>query len=369
MSKRTGQRHIMQALTRSIFCCVIFAASGPSCTPKEETKVNRSQTSAKTEPVPSDFVLNPFLPDDSNSKVAMQVRSDGGFEAGVSASTGTAGAQPSATAPESVADDIKVREAGAEPRSERRYTFAVGKSETRSALVKMSVAQGATAQEQPPIRFTFAITPQTKTATGARVEVKLTKVELVPSNDAEKALAAQASAQFAGVVGLSGVVEVSNRGKQGELAFNMPETKEAKKAARAAQELLPLVQQTVEVLYPPLPPGAIGVGAQWESTSKQSEQGMTVSVASAFTLKSWAGDSGVIVTNITRSAPKQAVEDPRMPPGATMAVDGKGSYEWSFRLDKPALKLVGDSETKITITAGGKTVVQAVKVHQTLEIP
>jgi hypothetical protein len=369
------------ALLLGPLVCAV-ASGSVACNQKEEVKVDKSQTSAKTEAVPTDFVLNPFLPEEKDQKVALQVRADGGappIAASAGSPTATGGSAsaktgaspaPAATAvgAEAEADEIKVKEPGAEPRSERRYAFALNKTETRVAVVKMSVAQGQNAQEQPPVKLTLALTAKEKLPNGARIEVKVTKFELVATNDADKALAAQASAAMAGLAGLAAIVEVSNRGKQGELNFALPETKEAKKAARAAQELLPVLQQLIEPLFPLLPAAPIGVGAQWESVSKQSDAGgATMSVVSSFTLKSWAGDAGVITSSLIRSAPKQAMQDPRMPPGSTMQVDGKGTYEWSLRFDRFPTKTVGTSDTKIIIAAGPKNVVQSNKLQVNID--
>ncbi len=366
----------MRAFARSSFALAlaftvpIFSAFSVACDKKEEVKTDRSQTTSKTEAVPTDFVLNPFLPDDKQAKVALQVRTDGGAPA-IPTGAGS-GAGPTGEPPAEVADDTKVTEPGAEPRAERKYVFTAGKTDTRVATIKDSVSQGGQTQGQPPIKATLAVTVKDKTANGAHVEVKVTKLEIVATSEADKALAAQAGAALGAVVGLAGLVEVTTHGQKGEMQFSAPQ---GGKGAQLAQQIVPLLQQAIELLYLPLPSSPIGVGAKWESRSKQGGQGVEIKVVSSFTLKSWTGDVGEVDATIAKSAPKQAMPDPRAPPGSTMSVEGKATFGWTFRLDKPAQKVSGDDTTTTTISvpAGlkgpGQSVVQVMKIKQTVETP
>ncbi len=368
----------MRAFARSSFALAlaftvpIFSAFSVACDKKEEVKTDRSQTTSKTEAVPTDFVLNPFLPDDKQAKVAVQVRSDGGAPAIPTGAGAGSGAPPSGEPPAEAAEETKVTEPGAEPRAERKYTFTPGKAETRIAIIKDSISQGGQTQEQPPIKATLAVTVKDKTANGAHVEVKVTKLEIVATNEADKALAAQAGAALGAVVGLAGLVEVTTHGQKGEMQFAAPQ---GGKGAQLAQQIIPLLQQSIELLYIPLPAAPIGVGAKWESRSKQGGQGVDIKVVSSFTLKSWTAELGEVDATITKSAPKQAMPDPRAPPGSTMAVEGKATFAWTFRLDKPAQKVSGDDTTTTTVSvpAGlkgpGQSVVQVMKIKQTLESP
>jgi hypothetical protein len=342
--------------------------SSLACDSKEEVKVDKSKTSSKTEAVPSDFVLNPFLPEDNNKKVALQVKSDGGvLEAGLLEGAGAAAADSTnAGAADPSNLETTLVEPGQEPRTERRYAFTLGKADTRAVTIRASANQGGQTQEQPPIKLTLAITAQKKTAKGFAVEAKLMKVELVPANDAEKAMAAQANQAFASLAGLAAQYEVSTLGQSSEPQFPGIDPKKA----RAAQEILPMMVQALEALYPPLPKAAIGVGAKWESKAKPaSEQGMVVESVSAFTLKSWTGDAGNIAGTIKRTASKQPVNDPRLPPGASMSLDGTSTMDWTLRLDKPATKLVGDIVQNVTLAAGPKTQNQTVKMKLTVDSP
>ncbi len=367
----------MRAFARSSFALAlaltvpIFSAFSVACDKKEEVKTDRSQTTSKTEAVPTDFVLNPFLPDDKQAKVAVQVRTDGGAPA-IPTGSASSAAQPGEP-PAEAAEETKVTEPGAEPRAERKYTFTPGKAETRVATIKDSISQGGQTQEQPPIKATLSVTVKDKTPNGAHVEVKVTKLELVATNEADKALAAQAGAALNAVVGLAGLVEVTTHGQKGEMQFSVPQ---GGKGAQLAQQIVPLLQQSIELLYLPLPTAPIGVGAKWESRSKQGGgQGVEVKVVSSFTLKSWTAELGEVDATITKSAPKQAMSDPRAPPGATVSVEGKATFAWAFRLDKPAQKVSGEDTTSTTVSvpAGlkgpGQSVVQVMKMKQTLEAP
>ena len=54
-----------------------FSLSTGACDKKDEAKIDRSKTSDKAEAIPTDFVLNPFMPE--VEKTPVQVRgADGG---------------------------------------------------------------------------------------------------------------------------------------------------------------------------------------------------------------------------------------------------------------------------------------------------
>jgi hypothetical protein len=356
---------------RALYGALVFS-SLLGCT-KDEPKFDRSKTSTKTETIPSDFALNPLLPDEGKPRAALQMRHDGGLEAGLMTGT-NATPQPSESETEApaTADTTSIVEPGQEPRAERKYALTLGKTDARVVVIRASGSQGGPPQEQPPIKFTLAITPQKKTATGFVVEVKVSKVELVASTDAEKAVVGQANQAFAPLNGMSAVFELSALGKAGEPQIAMAEMKDpraARGAQQVAQQIVPLLGQTLEVLYPPFPKGAIGVGAKWESKNKQNDQGADALVVSTFILKSWVGDAGTISGTVLRTAAKQPVNAPGAPPGTTLSMDGKGTYEWTVRLDKPAVKLTGESSQVMTITAGAKTQTQSIKLKQTIETP
>jgi hypothetical protein len=328
-----------------------------ACDQKKETGVDKSTTSAKTEAIPTDFVLNPILPDDTKQKAALQLKSDAGLDAsfGVNATE-----EPSADE----GDNATIVEPGQEPRAERRYALTVGKTETRALTVRAASNAGGQAQEQPPIKMTLAITPLQKSGKGFTVDTKITKVEIIAANDAEKAMAAQASQQLSAIAGLGAVFEVSALGHVSEPQLTAPPDP---RKAQIAQQILPMLLPMIETLFAPLPKGAIGVGAKWESKNKQTDQGMTVDTTSSFTMKSWTNDSGTITGVIARTADKQPIADPRAPKGATMSLDGKSTYEWTVRLDKPSLKITSESTQNITMSDGKKTQAQSVKMKQTLE--
>ncbi len=323
----------------------------------------------RPQPVPSDFVVNEFFTDDT--KVS-GVAGDASVNVGSLADGG-------ATEPGGPPGDVrKVRlvEAGSEPRSARRYTFTAGKTETRVGSVRVAVTVEAAGQPpqqqpQPALELTMKLTPKAPTKGGFLFDVKLDKVGLAEGQGLDPRSAAEAQKQLAPLSGLGARFDVSSRGHVGEFAF----AGDAKAAKAGGAEIIGLLQQTLEFVTVPFPEEPIGVGATWEDTNVSSDQGAKVKTITLFTLKEWSGDSGVVTADIKRSAPRTPLREPRMPPGTTLEIDGKGSYTFNVKLDRPSTKVTGESATAAKIQApgqGGKpgqSILQSIKVRHALDTP
>lgn len=337
------------------------------CSKPEEAKVDRSKTSDKAEAIPTDFVLNPFMPDDKEHKAQVQVRGgDGGVSAPLAAGSAS-GTAAAAHAPpgeeEDAAGQEKVLEPGAEPRAERRYAFAIGKPETRVANIKIS----ANGTDQPGLKVTMSIVASGKASkgNGFLMQVKIVKLELVPNNEKEKALVAQAGAALAQATGMVAQFEVTNRGKKSALQMAAPD---GKKLGEAAEQVAGILTQATDLMLPPLPVAPIGVGGKWEQRNSQTSDGSKSEVTSTFTLKSFADGSGVIVgDNLIKATSMQ--QDPRSQRTLKESVEGKGAYEWTLRFDKLPTKVGGEVINTVVRSMGDKSQTQTVKVKQTFEEP
>lgn len=327
----------------------------------------------KAEPVPTDMVFNDFLP--QGGGVDLKVRMDGGVpEAAAGAGASSSGGEPAAAggdAPET-ARKMKLVEPGAEPRVARRVTFGQGKSEKRVMLFKRSQTQeGGRAEERPPLLLTMDLTAKDVKKGGAKVHIKLLKVE-VPGAEKDKAMAAAVAQEFGALAGIAAIAEVSSQGTVGELSFEGSER--IKK--QSALEVVDGLQQAAEHFYPPLPVEPIGVGAKWEDKNTIKQGPIEQQVAHVFELVDFKDDVATIKAQLETKVPKRAVPNPRMPPGTTMQVESKGTYTYTVRFDRPAMKVTGDMKTNVTIEApipdapGGKqTIKQSVNVSHEITTP
>lgn len=257
---------------------------------------------------------------------------------------------------------VKLVEPGAEPRTPARYDFAMDKPQTTLATVKMT-AVGAPAGmgQQPPIRLTLRVTPKAKSAEGnTKFVMDITKAEIMTGGtpvppEAQKEIKA-AEAQLAK---LSGTFTANNRGALSDVSFG---------GQGAPPEAEELILPMLELLFAPLPEEPIGVGAKWTmSTAADAD----ASMKSTFTMTARTPSTADVTVESQRTASPHPIPDPRAPPGATMAMDGKGKTQMQVRFGGIAGKVEGDSKTSITIKDPSqnppRTATNSIQVHHTLE--
>lgn len=328
---------------------------------KDKPKAEETKAAEPT-PVPSGLVFNDFLPTTGNA-TGLGVR-DAGLDSGLAAVTGGDTSEPAtAEAATATAGKLKITEPGAEPRAPRKYTFTANKTDKRVLTITQSVSQSSGGQSAPPQEVTLKLyldlTPKQVKQTAAMMEAKLAKVELPGAPPA-------AAQMLAGLTGLAGTFEVSARGDVGEVQFSGG----SQMKNQMAESVLQGLSQAVQLLYAPLPDGAIGVGAKWElvAPAEQSEQG-----SKKFTLKELNGDSGVVDAEIEIKVPRRA--QPSRGGGMMFVeVDGKGKYSYQLKLSQVATKVEGDLtlNEKIEVAdprGGGKqTIVQSQKAKHLIEV-
>ncbi len=331
---------------------------------KEEPK-KESSAPKGPQAIPSDFVVNSFFNNDSgppakSGRNAPAADSDDPQE-------------PPDNAPSPAASNIKLLEAGDEPRAVRRYDLKVGKTETLAVVVRPSMVQEIAGQKkpgggsQPPTQFTIAVTPTAKTPAGEYdVKFTLLKADIAPGADeSAKKMAAQLGASLKALVGLAGGFRIGARGSMGKFALSGD-------AGGAEQsELLPLVQQSLEGLVVALPEEAVGKGAKWEDRASGKQQGLASTVVSTYTLKDVSADALTIDVSTSRKAAPQPIPDPRAPPGSSLAIDGTASSNVKLKLDRMVVKATSDSVTSLIISQPGPTgpqvVTQKVTLKQSIE--
>lgn len=270
---------------------------------------------------------------------------------------------------------LKVLEAGAEPRAPKRYSFAKGKAESRVATFKMGVSQEAPgmppqSQNQPPLKVSLVFGAKDE-APNTRFMAKIAKIELADAKGIDPRQKAEADKMFGALAGIDVTFVSTPRGYVRDLSF--PSDPRVEQAG----EILPVFQQAFEYAMPPFPDEAIGIGARWEDVNEMKDQGVKATVTTTYTLKEWNGDAGVVTADVKRVAPKQQVNDPRMPPGTMIELDGKGTYTFNVKLDRVSTKVDGDLATVVKIEARDprapmkppQAMKQTIKMLQSLETP
>jgi len=357
----------MRALALAL---VFLSLSTPACNKDEPKKV--SEEPKKATPVPSDMVLNDFLPEQGGPKNLAVRGADGGLEGGLAAMAGGGDAGEAAPAADA-ASELKVTEPGAEPRAIRKYTFTPNKTERRVIVLRQTISQGPQKQEQPALSLTMDLTPKAAKPNGSTpFEMKIVSVEIADKDKVPpqlRAQLAQITEQLKGFTGMAATFEVDPRGAVGEVTLKADKSG----AKEGAEEILSAFQQAVELMLPPFPQAPIGVGAKWERNLEEKQMGLSIKSKHAFELKDLSGDGGTVVAAIEQKVPKRQIPDPRAR-GASVEIDGSGKYTYAFRFDRIATKVEGELVRKETIEVpgeGGKkeTISRETKIAHTMTEP
>lgn len=352
-------------IAASIAASVTGSTALGGCT-KDEPKPEAAKPRAP-QPVPSGFVFNDFIPQ-AGGEVAPV---DG------AAPPALAGLDASAPAPQDAPAAggrarAKLVQAGAAPLVVRAYRFAKGAPERRTVTYKVGIRQAGQQAQQPPVRLALDFTVKEARPDGARLEAKVTKADLVGANLPPQQVA-EAQKQLAAVAGISAEAALSSRGEVGEVAFGGGA---AAAKSEAAQEILPLLQQTMELVVVAFPEEPIGQGASWEEDLPPAAPGGAPGKA-AFSLKEVRGDLLVVDVKVERPAERAPLDDPRAPKGSMRVTRSTGSFTYELRLDRVASKVRGEVATDLKVEApdpkqAGKLVPvieQSVVMHQELDTP
>jgi len=303
------------------------------------------------EPIASDVVYNSAF-DDGKHAVGPIVTPD----AGTSDTPGLGNAPGKA----------KVVEAGAEPRAKLSYAFALGKSRTVTSTLKLNVTaegmQGAGAQ--PPIKFTFSVTPKTRDAVNGMVhfEVKVTGVDIAVGTGAgapPDALAQKAALEKA-FTGLEGSFDSSAQGDLANVKFSDD------KVPPQVGEMLELLSAAFEIMIVPLPSEPVGVGGKW-TTATSAGRGAKGTQNATMTMTAKTEGGATIKVDSTMGSPPAAISDPQAPPGTTVETKGGGAYTIDVRFDGIAAKANGSQTVdRIAKIPNGPVQKIGVKIEQDL---
>jgi hypothetical protein len=339
------------------FVLLAGAASVVGCPKPQATQDTVDAAPRAPEAIPTDFVVNDFLPvGDASNGGAVGAVGDGGAD--------MAGQMPPAagSAPPAHAN-LKLLDPGADPKVKRRYDVKVGKTDTLKVTLQTTLTREQGGQKgsmpQPPMIFTLAVTAKAKAPDGTTTfDLKLVKADLGPmaSSPNDPPQLAQMNKQMAGALkalaGTTGSFQVDPRGSLGAFALNGTGGAAAM-GAEAAAEIAPLIQQALEGMMVEFPDEAVGKGAHWVEQTMSAAEGVQTAVTMDSTLTDVAGDDLTVTVKTTRNAPAQQVPDPRAPKGTMLAVDGSANAVIHTHLDHLVKKAQGDANTHVTVKEPG----------------
>lgn len=328
-SKAAGSVLLAVMLTSLAGCTKDPPATKPNDGPKKAT------------PVPSDMVLNDFIPPSGSAEITGV--KDAGTLGDIPSDPSAAGAGAQEAAAQEAAGQMKVVEPGAEPRAVRSYAFVANRPEKRLLLTRQGAQQPGVGTQEASFALTVELVAKVVKPTGARFEMKVLDIDVPGIPAAQKA---QAAAQLAAFRGIGAAFDVSKRGDVSEVDFKADERMQMQGAELVLQSL----QSAFELLVAPLPAEPVGVGAKWVRKVEQPQPGGAGGAGAAgapttthtFTLKEATAETATIHVEVEVNVPKHALAQRGAPPGTTEEVSGKGAYTFQVRFDRLATKVEGE---------------------------
>lgn len=197
--------------------------------------------------------------------------------------------------------NVKLLEAGAEPRTVLRYHVKAGDKQTATLTmkVKLDLPPGATAgpggapqatPDIPEVSFPMNITVQSVAANGdITYQTVMGDVVLTQATNTAPEIAQGMQTALAGIKGITGTTIMTSRGLVKKMDTKLPANANAQ-----ARQYMDQIKEAATALSAELPEAAVGVGAKWEVNEQTKVQGSTVDEKTSYELT--AMDGGTFTT-------------------------------------------------------------------------
>lgn len=257
--------------------------------------------------------------------------------------------------------EVRLLEAGAEPRRPLRFHAPVGMKRSVVMTMRMGMEMDFSGMKLPQtklpaMKVTMDLTVSEVSPLGEmRYQFVLTKTELVSDPDVQPQVAAAVRDALRGMEGLRGRALVTPRGFTREADIFVPET-----ADPQMRQLLEGTRESLKQMTAPLPAEPVGKGARWETRYDVRQNGMAIRQTATNQLAALEGEHGQLQVKVVQTADRQRIQAPNLPPGATVELveldsGGGGEVELDFaHLVPPAARLQLLSRSKMLVDAGGQ---------------
>lgn len=232
------------------------------------------------------------------------------------------------------AEQIKLLDAGAEPRAVLRLHPKVGAKQTLNILLKMGMdikmaEMQSPAVKMPRMSITMDFTVKDVSPDGdITYDMLTTGTSVADDPEATPMIAAAMKTSLDGLKGVSGTGRMSNHG--------LTKTMEMKFQPGASPQARQMADNMKESMYGSsmlLPDEAVGPGAKWEVKQKRVSQGLTIDETATYELVSAENDRVTAKSTTVQHAANQKIPNPAMP-GMKADLDKMdGSGTGTFLLD------------------------------------
>jgi hypothetical protein len=207
--------------------------------------------------------------------------------------------------------EVKLLEAGKEPRAALRLHPKVGQTEVLDMKLTMALEMTAGDQKAPPTKLPPMLMTMSMKVTNVAPDgdityaFTLTKTDVAAGQGAEKQVVDAMRQALAKLDGMSGEAVVSNRGFTKDAKFNLPPG-----ADPQTKQVLQGMEQALQQIGAPLPEEPVGPGAKWKYTTRVTQNGIRITQGAVYELVKIEGDVISCKVTVDQSAPKQKVASP-----------------------------------------------------------
>jgi hypothetical protein len=266
------------------------------------------------------------------------------------------------------AAQVKLLDAGAEPRAVLRLHPKPGDTQSLDLTMKMAMDMKAgemqvPATKLPAVKMSLDATVKSVSAEGDILfDLVVGEVGVVDEPGAMPQVVQAMKASFTAVKGLSGTGTMSNRGFNKETRIPSPAS-----ADPQTRQAIEQVKNFLSTCTVPLPEEAVGAGARWEVKMPLKSQGMTIDQTTTYEIVSLDSERLTAKSTQTQQAANQKIENPAMPglkvDLTKMTGTGTGTVACGLAQLLPTEETIDShSEMSMGMNMGGQTQPMALKL-------
>jgi len=291
-----------------------------------------------------------------------------------SSGSGASGSDKSGAAGSSAAAQVKLLEAGTDPKLPIRLHPKAGDKQVLTIDMKVTVETEAAGTQMPAMKLpaakiTLEVTASSVSPDGdIGYELVVSDVAVEEASGDQALVGAAMKSSLMSLKGLSGSGTISSRGVSKAAQIKVSSSADPK-TQQAADQLKDSLSHLVTVF----PQEPIGQGASWEVKMPVKTEGMTISQTTTYKLASAESDHLKIDTTVAQTAANQKIESPAMP-GMKMdmtKMTGTGKGNAALDLSK-LLATEGTMEMHIemnmALNMGGQKQPMTVKTTQEIQV-
>jgi hypothetical protein len=277
---------------------------------------------------------------------------------------------PASTVPSG--PQVKLIDAGAEPRKVLRLHPKVGAKQSAELSMKMTSEMKlgpapAAVTKMPTIKMTMDVTVKSISPEGdLTYEMVLNDASVTEEEGVTPQVFEALKSSLAGIKGMTGTGVKSDRGFSKNSGMKLPTG-----ADNRLSQILDQLRDALSVLSAPLPEEAIGAGAKWEIRSTSVSQGVTMIETTASQLASVDGEQLHVKSTLTQQAANQKMQNPGGLNQRVTSLKGNGTSEATIDLEQllpPEATSNSSTETAMEMTVGSQKQTVASKMEMDMQL-